>query len=96
MRRHFWSDKETGLVECLRRADEEISSAQQENSRLLDLINVAENKTRVRLLYEVGKERTNSKELKIHNSVDKNPKGGKEYWKSFELESQRSKNTKQE
>ena len=91
-----WSDKETGLVECLRRADEEISSAQQENSRLLDLINVAENKTRVRLRYEVEKERTNSKELKIHNSVDKNQKGGKDYWKSFELESQRSKNTKQE
>lgn len=152
-----WSDKETGLVECLRRADEERSGAQQENSRLLDLINVAENNTRVskeensklrdilkhalneantakgaaeiakaenshlkdslaeqeealtflerenenyrlneaaslenikelkRLLYEVEKERTNSKELKIHDSVDKDQKEAKKIEKTLSL-----------
>ncbi|GMN33868.1 hypothetical protein TIFTF001_004389 [Ficus carica] len=152
-----WSDKETGLVECLRRADEERSSAQQENSRLLDLINVAENKTWVskeensklrdilkhalneantakgaaeiarvensqlkdslaeneealtflerenenyrlneaaalenikelkRLLYEVEKERTNSNELKMHNSVDKDQKEAKKIGKTLGL-----------
>ncbi|EXC09697.1 hypothetical protein L484_019794 [Morus notabilis] len=42
-----WNEKEAGLVDCLKRADEERSIAQLENTRLLDLINVAENKTRV-------------------------------------------------
>lgn len=42
-----WNDKETGLVDCIRKADEERSNAQQEISRLVDLLNEAENKIRV-------------------------------------------------
>ncbi|XP_062099953.1 putative WEB family protein At1g65010, chloroplastic [Humulus lupulus] len=42
-----WNDKETGLVDCIRKADEERSNAQQEISRLADLLNEAENKTRL-------------------------------------------------
>ncbi|KAM6563881.1 hypothetical protein CsatB_023879 [Cannabis sativa] len=42
-----WNDKETGLVDCIRKADEERSNAEQEIARLADLLIEAENKTRL-------------------------------------------------
>ncbi|PON41455.1 hypothetical protein PanWU01x14_289780 [Parasponia andersonii] len=42
-----WNDKETGLVDCIRKADEERSNAQQEISRLVELLNEVENKLSV-------------------------------------------------
>ncbi|KAL5539598.1 hypothetical protein UlMin_044174 [Ulmus minor] len=40
---HAWNGKETGFVDCIRRAEEETSNAHQENARLLELLTEAEN-----------------------------------------------------
>ncbi|KAF3439250.1 hypothetical protein FNV43_RR17526 [Rhamnella rubrinervis] len=42
---HAWNGKETGLVDCIKRAEEERFEAQQETSRLGDLLSEAEKKT---------------------------------------------------
>lgn len=42
-----WNGKETEFVTCIKRADEERLLAQQETSRLLDLLQEAESKTKV-------------------------------------------------
>lgn len=42
---HAWNGKETGLVDCIKRAEDERSEAQQENTRLAELLSEAEKKT---------------------------------------------------
>ncbi|GMY11400.1 putative WEB family protein At1g65010, chloroplastic [Fagus crenata] len=42
-----YNGKETGFVDCIKRAEEERFAAQEENNRLLELLTAAENKTMV-------------------------------------------------